>query len=158
MATVSFYAAPRAQRRLHRLEKREYGRSFYKGTAGRFWRTILSDLVKRAKPVSPRSGSWVAFFRNGLPLPLRTAEFDLPEPFATNGPASKLDYRRRLERAHHSLLAISARCRASESVARLPTRRRFNIGTCPICGYDVTGNPTGVSPECAEPVNRRANA
>jgi hypothetical protein len=31
-------------------------------------------------------------------------------------------------------------------------RRRGNKGSCPTCGYDLTGNTSGVCPECGTPV------
>ncbi|HXE55277.1 MAG TPA: hypothetical protein VN541_19795 [Tepidisphaeraceae bacterium] len=31
-------------------------------------------------------------------------------------------------------------------------RRRRRLGLCPACGYDLTGNVSGVCPECGKPV------
>jgi hypothetical protein len=36
-------------------------------------------------------------------------------------------------------------------VTRLRQRRPFEQGHCPACGYDMTGNVTGVCPECGMP-------
>ena len=37
-------------------------------------------------------------------------------------------------------------------------RRRSVAGTCPSCGYDLTGNTSGICPECAAAVVRSAGA
>ena len=33
--------------------------------------------------------------------------------------------------------------------------RRIPLGHCPHCGYDLTGNESGVCPECATPVPKK---
>ena len=37
----------------------------------------------------------------------------------------------------------------------LPDRRRPSLGHCLNCGYNLTGNESGVCPECATPVPKR---
>ena len=36
------------------------------------------------------------------------------------------------------------------------TRRRFGAGRCATCGYDLTGNVSGICPECGTAVPRTA--
>lgn len=46
-------------------------------------------------------------------------------------------------------IAMGFVCRAAASVFRLPTNR---AGFCIACGYDLTGNVSGVCPECGEAI------
>jgi hypothetical protein len=54
------------------------------------------------------------------------------------------------------LVWLANRCR--KTLFRLVDRYRIPAGCCRHCGYDLTGNTSGVCPECGTPVRQRAEA
>jgi hypothetical protein len=59
--------------------------------------------------------------------------------------------------------AVTVPCWSLLLLASVPTAfgwwsgRRFPSGHCPTCGYDLTGNVSGVCPECGTAVDRKAD-
>jgi hypothetical protein len=61
-----------------------------------------------------------------------------------------------LNAPHWLVVALTAIFAASFWWLRGRCRRKFGRNGCPACGYNLTGNTSGVCPECGTPVPRKA--
>jgi hypothetical protein len=119
-------------------DRRYFVRNYKRGGGWQVERVPLGDYRERDRLVSRLGFAWMATTKDG------------PYPF---GPASirQTGYVTPLWIPLAALLAMTA-------LLWWMDRRRFPQGHCRNCGYNLTGNVSGVCPECGQKVSRACHS
>ncbi len=104
------------------------------------------------EPVVPGSAVWPLV--RGVPLPIRPTDPFPVGSHVSQGIGRSLSNRLPfpLDHTGHNIQDWSTAGCCGVGVVALRHRRRIPPGHCQQCGYDLTGNESGVCPECGRPV------